>query len=88
MADAGLAGLPPIYGLYASIVPLISYAIFGTSRQLAVGPVAMVSLLVVAGVGEIAEVGSDRFIRLAIMTATGVGVFQLLMGVFNNALSA
>lgn len=82
MAYAVLAGLPPIYGLYASIVPLVLYAIFGTSRQLAVGPVAMVSLLVVAGVGEIAEVGSDRFIQLAIMTAMGVGVFQLLMGVF------
>lgn len=82
MAYAVLAGLPPIYGLYASIVPLLIYAIFGTSRQLAVGPVAMVSLLVVAGVGEIAEVGSDRFIQLAIMTAMGVGVFQLLMGVF------
>lgn len=82
MAYAVLAGLPPIYGLYASIVPLILYAIFGTSRQLAVGPVAMVSLLVVAGVGEVAEVGSDRFIQLAIMTAMGVGAFQLLMGLF------
>lgn len=82
MAYAMLAGLPPIYGLYASIVPLILYAVFGTSRQLAVGPVAMVSLLVLASVGEIAEAGSDRFIQLAIMTAMGVGIFQLLMGVF------
>ncbi|MAO63908.1 MAG: sodium-independent anion transporter [Balneola sp.] len=82
MAYAMLAGLPPIYGLYASIVPLILYAIFGTSRQLAVGPVAMVSLLVLAGVGEVAEVGSDRFIQLAIMTAMGVGLFQFFMGVF------
>lgn len=82
MAYAVLAGLPPVYGLYASIVPLVLYAVFGTSRQLAVGPVAMVSLLVVAGVGEFAEIGSDRFIRLAIMTAMGVGVFQLMMGVF------
>ncbi|MFU8859159.1 MAG: SulP family inorganic anion transporter [Cyclonatronaceae bacterium] len=82
MAYAVLAGMPPVYGLYASIVPLLLYAIFGTSRQLAVGPVAMVSLLVVAGVGELADVGSDRFIQLAIMTALGVGVFQLLMGVF------
>jgi len=82
MAYAVLAGMPPVYGLYASIVPLFLYAMFGTSRQLAVGPVAMVSLLVVAGVGEIAEIGSDRFIRLAIMTALGVGLFQFLMGVF------
>ncbi len=81
MAYAMLAGLPPIYGLYASIVPLILYAIFGTSRQLAVGPVAMVSLLVLAGVGQVAEVGSERFIHLAIMTAMGVGIFQFLMGV-------
>ncbi|NBC26149.1 MAG: sulfate permease [Bacteroidetes bacterium] len=82
MAYAVLAGMPPVYGLYASIVPLFLYAVFGTSRQLAVGPVAMVSLLVVAGVGEIAEIGSDRFIQLAIMTALGVGLFQFLMGVF------
>lgn len=82
MAYSILAGLPPIYGLYASIVPLLVYAIFGTSRQLAVGPVAMVALLVVAGVGEFAEVGSDRFIQLAIMTAFGVGIFQFLMGLF------
>lgn len=82
MAYAILAGLPPVYGLYASIVPLLLYAVFGTSRQLAVGPVAMVSLLVVAGVGSIAEVGSARFIQLAILTALGVGVVQFLMGIF------
>jgi sulfate permease, SulP family len=82
MAYAVLAGMPPVYGLYASIVPLLIYAFFGTSRQLAVGPVAMVSLLVIAGVGELAEVGSDRFIHLAIMTALGVGMFQFLMGIF------
>lgn len=82
MAYAVLAGMPPVYGLYASILPLLLYAILGTSRQLAVGPVAMVSLLVVAGVGELAEVGSDRFIQLAILTAFGVGLVQFLMGVF------
>ena len=82
MAYAILAGMPPVYGLYASLVPLLIYAIFGTSRQLAVGPVAMVSLLVVAGVGELAAPGSDRFIFLAIMTALGVGLVQFLMGVF------
>ena len=82
MAYAILAGMPPVYGLYASIVPLLIYAMFGTSRQLAVGPVAMVSLLVIAGVGEIADVGSDRFIQLAILTALGVGLVQFLMGVF------
>lgn len=82
MAYAVLAGMPPVYGLYASMVPLLLYALLGTSRQLAVGPVAMVSLLVVAGIGELAEVGSDRFIQLAILTAFGVGLVQFLMGVF------
>jgi len=82
MAYAMLAGMPPIYGLYASILPLILYAIFGTSRQLAVGPVAMVSLLIAAGVGAIAETGSDQFIQLAILLALMVGVIQFLMGLF------
>ncbi|MGM0506867.1 MAG: SulP family inorganic anion transporter [Bacteroidota bacterium] len=82
MAYAVLAGMPPVYGLYASVVPLLIYAVLGSSRQLAVGPVAMVSLLVVAGVGEIAEPGSSYFIQLVILTAFGVGIFQLAMGVF------
>lgn len=82
MAYAVLAGLPPVYGLYASIVPLVIYALFGTSRQLAVGPVAMVSLLVYAGVGQLAEIGSPDFIRLALVTALAVGIIQFLMGVF------
>lgn len=82
MAYSILAGLPPVYGLYASIVPLIIYTFLGTSRHLAVGPVAMVSLLVVAGISELAEPGSDVFIRMAILTAFGVGVTQLLMGLF------
>lgn len=81
MAYAMLAGLPPIYGLYASIVPLIIYALLGTSRQLAVGPVAMVSLLTVAGVGVFAEPGTDRFIELAILLALVAGLLQLAMGV-------
>ena len=55
MAYAMLAGLEPIVGLYASIVPLIAYAFFGTSRQLSVGPVAMVSLLVASSVGALAS---------------------------------
>ena len=82
MAYAMLAGLPPIYGLYASILPLIVYALMGTSRQLAVGPVAMVSLLIAAGVGSIAEVGGEQFIAFAILLALLVGIIQLLMGIF------
>lgn len=81
MAYSMLAGLPPIYGLYASTIPLILYAIFGTSRQLAVGPVAMVALLIASGVGALAEIGSDNFIGMAILLSLMVGVIQLLMGV-------
>ena len=82
MSYALLAGLDPIIGLYASILPLVIYAMFGTSRQLAVGPVAMVALLVTSGVGSIAESGSARYIELAIVLALMVGVMQLAMGVF------
>jgi len=82
MAYAMLAGMPPIYGLYASTIPLIIYAVFGTSRQLAVGPVAVVSLLIASGIGAISEVGSADFIGLAILMSLIIGVIQVLMGVF------
>jgi len=82
MAYAMLAGLPPVYGLYTSIVPLLVYAILGTSRQLAVGPVAMMSLLILTGVGAIATPGSETYIELAIILALMVGVIQLSMGLF------
>lgn len=81
MAYAMLAGLPPIVGLYASVFPLLAYALLGTSRQLAVGPVAMVSLLVATGVGAIAPAGSAEYVALAIALAGMVGVLQLAMGV-------
>ena len=80
MAYAMLAGLPPIVGLYASAVPLALYALFGTSRELAVGPVAMVSLLVATGVGALAPVGSGEFVAYAVLLAGLVGVLQLAMG--------
>lgn len=82
MAYAMIAGLPPIYGLYASTLPLIVYALMGTSRQLAVGPVAMVSLLTATGVGTLAAIGSEDFILLAILLALMVGVIQFLLGFF------
>ena len=82
MAYSMLAGLPPIYGLYASTIPLIIYALLGTSPQLAVGPVAMIALLIATGVGGIAEMGSDQFIALAILLALMVGTIQFAMGVF------
>lgn len=80
MGYAMLAGLPPIVGLYASLVPVAVYGLLGTSRQLAVGPVAMVSLLVAAGVGSIAAPGSDTYIAHAVLLALMVGVMQLFMG--------
>ena len=82
MAYAMIAGLPPIYGLYASTLPLIIYALLGTSRQLAVGPVAMVSLLTAAGIGALAEGGTATYISLAITLAFLVGTIQFLLGVF------
>jgi SulP family sulfate permease len=82
MAYSMLAGLPPIYGLYAATLPLIVYALMGTSRQLAVGPVAMVSLLIASGVSKLAETGSADYIAYAILLALMVGVLQLMMGLF------
>ncbi|MEX0681192.1 MAG: solute carrier family 26 protein [Balneolales bacterium] len=82
MAYAMIAGLPPVYGLYASLVPLLIYGIMGTSRQLAVGPVALVSLLVAAGVSEFAEPGTSSYIQLAVLLALMTGGFQLLIGLF------
>ena len=81
MAYSLLAGMPPIYGLYASLVPLIVYAIFGSSRHLAVGPVAMISLLVAASVGPMANGDPARFIQLAILLALMVGVIQFVLGI-------
>ncbi|MDW3195525.1 MAG: sulfate permease [Cytophagales bacterium] len=82
MAYALIAGLPPVYGLYASIVPQLIYAIFGTSRQLSVAPVAMDSLLVATGVGVLATEGTDTYIGFAILLAFFMGAFQLLLGIF------
>lgn len=81
MAYALLAGLPPVVGLYASVLPLVAYAVFGTSRQLAVGPVAMVSLLVATGVGELARPGTPEYLSYAVLLALLVGVVQLAMGI-------
>ena len=82
MAYALIAGLPPEYGLYASIVPQLIYAFTGTSRQLSVGPVAMDSLLVASGVSLLAAEGTTAYISFAILVAFFMGSFQLLMGTF------
>lgn len=79
LAYAYLAGLPPIYGLYAGLIPLVLYGVFGSSRHLSVGPVAVSALLVYAGIKELAEPLSTEFVELAILTAFLIGVMQLLL---------
>lgn len=82
MAYALIAGLPPIYGLYAALVPQIVYAVLGTSRQLAVGPVAMDSLLVAAGLGTLSIVDPSQYIQMAILLALLMGAIQFSLGLF------
>jgi len=82
MAYAMIAGLDPIYGLYAATIPILLYAFFGTSRQLAVGPVAMVSLLTASGVALLAEAGTEAYLGYVLVLAFMVGLIQFLMGVF------
>lgn len=82
LAYALLAGLPPEAGLYASIVPIMLYAVFGTSRALAVGPVAVVSLMTAAALSNIAEQGSMGYGVAALSLAALSGVILLLMGLF------
>ena len=82
MAYAMIAGLPPVYGLYASLMPVLVYLLFGTSRSLAIGPVAMDSLLVAAGLGTLAIVGLENYIALAILLAFMVGAIQFVLGIF------
>ena len=81
LAYALLAGLPPEVGLYASVAPLLLYALFGSSRVLAVGPVAVVSLMTAAAIGEHAAAGSPAYLAAAITLAFLSGAMLLLMGV-------
>src|SRR6056297_2321148 len=82
LAYALLAGLPPEAGIYASIAPIVLYAIFGTSRALAVGPVAVVSLLTASAIGQVAEQGTAGYAVAALTLAFFSGGFLVLMGVF------
>ncbi|WP_136634316.1 SulP family inorganic anion transporter [Pseudooceanicola onchidii] len=82
LAYALLAGLPPEMGLYASILPLVAYAIFGTSRALAVGPVAVVSLMTAAAAGNLAAQGTPEYIAAAITLAFVSGLMLTVMGIF------
>ncbi len=82
LAYALLAGMPPEAGLYASIVPILLYAVFGTSRALAVGPVAVVSLMTAAALGQIAEQGTMGYAAAALTLAGLSGAMLLVMGLF------
>ena len=80
MAYAELAGLPPYYGLYASFLPPLVASLFGSSRQLATGPVAVVSLLTATTLEPLATAGSQSYIAYAILLALLVGAFQFILG--------
>jgi SulP family sulfate permease len=82
LAYAMLAGLPPQIGLYASMLPLVAYMVFGTSRTLAVGPVAVISLMTAAAISQVAEPGSPEFVVMAAALAFLSGLMLVLMGVF------
>jgi SulP family sulfate permease len=81
LAYAMLAGLPPNVGLYASITPLVAYAVFGSSRTLSVGPVAVVSLMTAAAVGDIARAGTAGYVEAALVLALLSGLVLLCMAV-------
>jgi len=81
MAYAQLAGLPAYYGLYAAFLPPMIAALFGSSRQLATGPVAVVSLMTSASLAPLATAGSEGYIAYAILLALMVGIFQFALGV-------
>ncbi|MFW6350321.1 MAG: SulP family inorganic anion transporter [Thiohalospira sp.] len=80
MAYAQLAGLPVVYGLYASLVPVVIASMWGSCSQLHTGPVAMLSLMSAAALIPFASPGSDRFIELSIMLALMVGLLRLVLG--------
>jgi len=80
MAYAMLAGMPPVAGLYASAIPVLAYVLFGSSRQLAVGPSALTALLTLAGVSQLATPGSASFVVLAGVLALMAGLIQVLLG--------
>ena len=81
LAYAMLAGLPPEIGLYASILPIIAYALFGTSRALAVGPVAVISLMTLTAASAVAAPGSAEFIAATLVLALLSGLILIVMGV-------
>lgn len=81
LAYALLAGLPPEIGLYASIIPLVLYSIFGTSKTLAVGPVAVIALMTFAACSKFANPGTTEFVSISIIIAILSGIILLVMGI-------
>jgi len=80
MAYAVIAGLPPIYGLYGALVPLLIYPVFGTSRQLAIGPQALDMLILAAGLGTVVQAGTGEYVAMAIIVTAMVGILQIAIG--------
>ncbi|WP_299241898.1 sulfate permease [uncultured Aquimarina sp.] len=79
IAYALLMGTPPIYGLYACLIPLILYAFFGTSRQLSIGPVAVTAILVMSGVSQIATPFTQEFTNLVVFSGLLIGILQIVL---------
>lgn len=81
IAYALLMGVPPIYGLYSCLVPLLLYAVFGSSRQLSIGPVAVTAILVMSGVSQLAEPFTDQFTSLVIFSGLLIGLVQIILSI-------
>lgn len=82
MAYALLAGMPPIYGLYAGLIPLFLYAFLGSSRHLAIGPVAVSSILVAGGISQLATPLTPEYINLVILAGLLIGLMEIALSLF------
>jgi len=84
IAYSYLAGMPPQYGLYAAILPIVLYAILGTSPHIAIGPVAISAILILAGVSQLAEPFSTEYIELVVLLGLLIGIFQTFIGLIKK----
>ncbi len=81
LAYSVLAGLEPVYGLYASIIPLVIYAVLGTSRFLSIGPVAIVCILLFAGASEYANPGTPEYLKIVLLLSLLSGFIQVILSI-------